>query len=188
MNHPVFTRVLVVEDVETLALRLQQVLAEPARTVKTVGTVALAIELLDRFRPELVVADVLLPDGTAIDLVQHALAQDALPAFVAISGAAGPDATFRLAQLGVRAFLKKPIDTQALHAAVELASRQPPSLAEHLRASVGQRPVREVEDEVRRVMVQEALARSGGSRRAAARLLSVSRQLLQHILRDSETA
>jgi hypothetical protein len=34
-------------------------------------------------------------------------------------------------------------------------------------------------------MVDEALARAGGSRRAAARVLAISRQLLQHMLRKA---
>jgi len=38
---------------------------------------------------------------------------------------------------------------------------------------------------VREAMVSEALARSSGSRNAAARLLAVSRQFLQHVLKKN---
>jgi DNA-binding NtrC family response regulator len=55
-----------------------------------------------------------------------------------------------------------------------------------VREGVGQMGVREAELVVRRTMVAEALARSGGNRRAAARMLGVSRQHLQHILRALE--
>jgi transcriptional regulator with GAF, ATPase, and Fis domain len=51
---------------------------------------------------------------------------------------------------------------------------------------VGQLGLREMEDQVRRSMVEEALSRSAGSRRSAARLLNVTRQTLQHILRKLE--
>jgi hypothetical protein len=43
--------------------------------------------------------------------------------------------------------------------------------------------IHDVEELARGTMVREALARSQGSRTGAARLLRVSRQLLQHILR-----
>ncbi|WP_437764056.1 helix-turn-helix domain-containing protein [Sorangium sp. So ce764] len=41
----------------------------------------------------------------------------------------------------------------------------------------------QVEEQVRTILVDEALARAGGSRRKAAQLLNISRQLLQHSLR-----
>jgi transcriptional regulator with PAS, ATPase and Fis domain len=62
---------------------------------------------------------------------------------------------------------------------------EPPDLAPHLKSAVGLVPIKSVEQTVRSTMVSEALARGGGSRRAAARVLSISRQLLQHILRKS---
>jgi DNA-binding NtrC family response regulator len=55
-----------------------------------------------------------------------------------------------------------------------------------LRSSVGRVGVRELMAAARRVMVAEALARTGGNRRAAARLLGVSRQTLQHMVRRLE--
>jgi two-component system, response regulator RegA len=48
---------------------------------------------------------------------------------------------------------------------------------------VGRVPLHELEAEVRHAMLGEAIARAEGSRRGAARLLSVSRQLMQHMLR-----
>ncbi len=59
-------------------------------------------------------------------------------------------------------------------------------LAAKIRAAVGRIQIRELEIAVRRTMVLEALRRSNGNRRAAARLLGVSRQHLQHMLRAIE--
>jgi two-component system, response regulator RegA len=181
-------RLLLVEDCEVLARRLEVALSGCAAEVRSVRSVAAARVELAAFRPQLLVADVVLPDGTAVDLLELAQGEQVLPAVVAVSGAAEPDASFRLAQLGVRAFLKKPIDLEALRAAIARALGEAPDIGPHLRNCVGQRPVREIEDQVRRTMVQEALARTEGSRRAAARLLSVSRQLLQHMLRGLESS
>ena len=52
-----------------------------------------------------------------------------MPAVVAISGSAAPRESFRLAQLGVRAFLSKPIDLTSLDETLETVLAEPPDLA-----------------------------------------------------------
>jgi DNA-binding NtrC family response regulator len=69
----------------------------------------------------------------------------------------------------------------AIHDALEVA----PDLRPALKQLVGHKPLAEVETEVRAVMLEEALSRTGGSRRGAARLLSMSRQLVQYVLRST---
>lgn len=64
---------------------------------------------------------------------------------------------------------------------METLSR-PPDLLPALRASAGQMPLHSLESFVRDTLVDEALAKSQGSVRGAAKLLRISRQLLQHIL------
>jgi len=98
---------------------------------------------------------------------------------------AGPEQSFRLAQRGVRAYLPKPFATTDLLQAINQAFNGPLDLRPHVRSVVGRLSLQEVEAEVRRTMLQEALARAGGSRRAAARLLRVSRQLVQHIIKKT---
>jgi DNA-binding NtrC family response regulator len=105
------------------------------------------------------------------------------PLVVAMSGTALPEQAFELAQLGVRRFLPKPLDLPSLEAVLAEAVRNPPELEHQWRGLVGQRPIRDVEREMRRAMVQEAMAKSGGRLSKAARLLAVSRQLLQYMLR-----
>jgi two-component system response regulator RegA len=102
---------------------------------------------------------------------------------VAMSGTAEPGESFRLAQLGVRTYLHKPLRLDELEAALVYARTAPADLRPYARGLVGLRPIHEVEEELRKTMVEEALARAGGSRSGAARLLAVSRQLLQHMLR-----
>ena len=46
--------------------------------------------------------------------------------------------------------------------------------------------MREMQRSVRRVMVKEALAQADGNRSGAARLLEVSRQAVQQIVRDQD--
>jgi DNA-binding NtrC family response regulator len=179
---------LIVEDDRALADGLQKALAGLVDLVACARSVAEARASLAQLRPELLILDVMLPDGTAFDVLEQARRLEPFPMVVAISGGAEPEDTFQLATLGVRAFLRKPIDLQAIEAALVQTRSTAPDLTPHLRATVGRRGVRDVEEQVRRVMVREALASSGGSRRGAARMLSVSRQLLQHIVRAFDGA
>ena len=109
-----------------------------------------------------------------------------MPAFVAMSGVANAGQAFSLAQLGVRSYLTKPITLEEVERALEAALATGPDMTPHVRAAVGRVALKDLERVVRETMLTEALARSEGSRRGAARLLDVSRQLLQHMLRRSE--
>jgi two-component system, response regulator RegA len=175
---------LIVEDVPALAASFATVLSADAKQIRSTGSVKEACRLVQELRPDLVILDVSLLDGTAFDVLGAIQAVEPHPSVVAVSGSVSPEESFRLAQLGVRNFLRKPVTAEALQAAVAAAMQGPPDLLPYLRAMVGRRAVHEVETEVRRTMVREALARASGSRRKAARLLSISRQLLQHILRS----
>jgi len=102
--------------------------------------------------------------------------------------AGNPEQSFELASHGVQVYLRKPVTLPIVEAAIERAAAMPSLLDQQLRQQVGRKPLHDVEAAVRETMVDEALARSGGGRRAAARLLRVSRQLLQHILRRKDDA
>jgi two-component system, response regulator RegA len=176
-------RILVVEDNDHQARALVSALLPFSADVVRANSVEQARAALVVTPPDLLIVDLTLPDGTAFEVLTTARGMPRLPPAIAISGTAGPADSFLLAQLGVRAFLAKPFTLTALAEAMRTALTRAPDLDPLLRVTVGRRPVREVEDEVRRVMVREAVARAGGSRRGAARLLSISRQLLQHIVR-----
>lgn len=180
-------RSLVVEDDPDLQRVLKEVLEARSDVVKVCDSVCEAGQIIAAFRPELVVLDFQLKDGEGSSVLKDLWAQPQeeaqAPVFVAISGTASPDVTFQLAQLGVRAYATKPLELASFNATLDRALREGPDLKPHLRTTVGQRAIHEVEAEVRETMVKEAVVRSGGSRRGAARLLDISRQLLQHMLR-----
>lgn len=181
-------RALVVEDNAALLKTLERALAGRGYAVRAASTVTEARNILREWPPELVVLDVELPDGDAFDVLREASRLPAAPVVIAMSGVAAPSQSFRLAQLGVRSYLAKPLSLEALEHAIDEALDAPPDMTPQVRAQVGHVPVRELERQVRRTMVDEALARAGGSRRGAARLLHVSRQLLQHMLRSTRLA
>lgn len=177
-------RLLIIEDDEALRRTLVAALSPHAKSTTTCTTIAEALAALARpMHPDLIILDVSLPDGTAFDVLDRVAMLPAMPTIIAISGQASPDQSFRLAQRGVRAFLPKPFDLATLERTVESVQAQPPDLIPHLRSAVGHAPVRDVEDVVRRTMVSEALGRTRGSKNGAAKLLHISRQLLQHMVR-----
>ncbi len=123
-----------------------------------------------------------LPDGSGIEVVEYCARLRPVSLIIAISGMASPEEAFRLSRAGAIGYLSKPHTLNELWAKVEEAKGQRPDLAGVAAASVGHRPMREAQDEVRNVMIDQSLALSGGSRRAAAKLLDVSRQAIQQVI------
>ena len=179
---------LVLEDDELLGATLAEALARRGFVSTRCRTLqqarACLCHDLAALHRDLLVLDVLLPDGSGLDLLREVARHAPFKAVVAISGAVQPAQSFELAQLGVECFVPTPIDLAVLEHAVEQAVTRPVDLRPALRKLVGRRAISDVEAEVRSVMVEEAVAQAG-SVRGAARLLSISRQLLQHILRNT---
>lgn len=175
---------LVVEDNRSLLRTLRNALEPRFVEVRTCSSVAEALCTLDDWAPDLLIIDFKLPDGDARTVLDRALARQPAPVAIVISGEAAPDETFELAQRGVRSFLPKPITLDELEQAIALALDSAPELSPHVRQLVGHRSLAGVTAEVRATMIDEALARSSGNMRGAARLLETSRQLLQYLRRQ----
>jgi two-component system, response regulator RegA len=174
--------VLIVEDNDSLREAMAAGVRQLGAEVLEAATCAEAIARLGERAPDLVIADVCLPDGSALALFEATRRLAPEPLEIAISGAASAEQAFELAQLGVRAYLAKPFLLKDLEDTIERVRAEPPPLDPIVRAAVGRFPLRIVTSRVRNVMIDEALARSQGSRSAAARLLAVSRQAIQQAL------
>jgi DNA-binding NtrC family response regulator len=176
--------VIVVEDDAVLRRAIARIMLDRGAQVSEAGSAAEAKSLLSQTPPpDLLVIDVHLPDETVFEVLELATRNSPAPIVVAMSGKASPEEAFRLAQVGVRAYLAKPFAVRDLESAVETALHEPPSLDPLIPGCVGHVPMRELQRQVRSAMVKEALARTDGSRSGAARLLDVSRQAIQQILR-----
>ena len=175
---------IVVEDDAVLRRAIARIMLDRGAQVSEAGSAAEAKSLLSQAPPpDLLVIDVHLPDETVFEVLELATRNSPAPIVVAMSGKASPEEAFRLAQVGVRAYLAKPFAVRDLESAVETALHEPPSLDPLIPGCVGHVPMRELQRQVRSAMVKEALARTDGSRSGAARLLDVSRQAIQQILR-----
>ncbi|HVJ18336.1 MAG TPA: response regulator [Polyangiaceae bacterium] len=182
-EHSPWRRAVVVEDEENLALRVRDHLVARGLWVQLAPSAGAGVDLIRQVLPDLVILDYKLPDGDARGVLEQLAELSPWPTFVAMSGQAEPLDTFELARLGIHAYLQKPFTPEALDEALRRAREQAVPLVPALRTAVGKMAIHDVEELARGTMVKEALARSGGSRTGAARLLQVSRQLLQHILR-----
>ncbi len=183
-----FERVFVVEDDAALCAAIARIVSGWGELeLSEAATAAEARSMLaEPPPPDLVIIDVHLPDETAFGVLEAARELSPAPIVVAISGKASPDEAFRLAQAGVRAYLPKPFSIQELASTVETACSEAPDLEPMITAWVGRVPMRELQREVRRVMVKEALAQTEGSRSGAARLLHVTRQAVQQMVRSKD--
>lgn len=175
-------RVLVVEDHAPLRRAIAASLRERGFTVLEAGTTLGALALLDP-PPDLLICDVCLPDGSGFDVLDRAACLSPAPLRVAVSGEASAGEGFRLAEIGVRAYLSKPFSLQDLSEAIDRVAREAPQVDALVQACVGRVPMLEFQRRVRSVMVDQALALAHGSRSGAARLLDVSRQAVQQITR-----
>jgi DNA-binding response OmpR family regulator len=115
-------RALVVEDDASLRRGLERSLAHRCEQVRSCGSRAEASRLLRSFRPELLVLDLTLADGDALELALEAARCDPPPAVVAMSGADGGEASFeRMRGIGIR--VRKPLTGARLQAALDEAVR-----------------------------------------------------------------
>jgi len=176
-------RLLILEDDQELSSGLADALQPHAEAVHIAPTLAAARRILKETEIDGILLDISLPDGQSDSLLEQIQGLRPFPHIVALSGSADPEQAFRLAQGGVRAFVPKPVDLERLVAVWTQTLAQAPALESFVRGSVGRVPLADVETSVREAMVDEALARAKGSRRGAARLLQISRQLLQHSVR-----
>ncbi len=175
-------RVLVVEDDATLRSAVCRALRSGGRVIDEASTCAEAFEALKQGW-DLLLLDVRLPDGSGVRVAEAAAATSPSPFIVVVSGEASAEEAFRLAQLGAMQFLSKPFSLDELLAAIELVRVARVELEPIVRSYVGKADLREVEEDVRRAMVEQALALAKGNRTVAARLLRVTRQALQKIIR-----
>jgi len=132
---------------------------------------------------DLLLLDVRLPDGSSVNIAEVAAAKSPSPLIVVFSGEASAEEAFKLAQLGAMRFLSKPFSLDELLAAIQMVQVTRMKIEPLVRPYVGSADLRDVQDHVRRAMVEQALALTNGNRTAAARLLRVTRQAIQKFIR-----
>lgn len=93
------------------------------------GTVAEGMAVADELRPDIVVTDMRLPDGTGLELVRKLRADDAEVGIVVLTMYAGDEQLFGALEAGASAFVSKDAPSDDVVAAARHASVSPRSFA-----------------------------------------------------------
>ena len=112
-------RILICDD-EPALRELMRIALVGDYEFEEAGTVAEAIEIVDRFRPDVVLVDVMMPGGSGLDVVRYVADHPALgnPASVVVSAFAAEADQEEAREAGAAAFVSKPFDPDDLSATV----------------------------------------------------------------------
>jgi CheY-like chemotaxis protein/nitrogen-specific signal transduction histidine kinase len=118
-------RVLVVDDESDAREVVSRALTECGASAAAVGSAREALEVLEEFKPDVLVSDIRMPgeDGYALIRRIRALESDAgtLPA-VALTGLAHPEDRRRALTAGYQSFVPKPVEVDELAAVIRRVS------------------------------------------------------------------
>jgi DNA-binding NtrC family response regulator len=116
--------VLIVDDDDNTRDALAEIVAAEGFTTAVAGSIAEARAQMTRRRPDAVLVDIKLPDGSGMDLFQDvgALADETRPQIILITGYASIETAVEALRLGATDYLTKPINFRRLKA---LLSRVP---------------------------------------------------------------
>jgi DNA-binding response OmpR family regulator len=111
-------RVLLVEDNPTVRKTLEWFMGRSGHEVFAVDLIALAADVANAQRLDLIVSDFYLPDGNGVDFMRWLTAQRPVPG-IAISGDPDPSIRELCLMSGFSIFLPKPVLAQMLEDAIQ---------------------------------------------------------------------
>jgi two-component system, NtrC family, nitrogen regulation response regulator GlnG len=120
--------ILIVEDDAAIALIVAEALRDEAATITAVATLAARDAHLAKRLPDLLITDVILPDGDGLDSLPPMLAEAQVPVIV-LSAQNTLDTAVRAADRGSYDYLPKPFDLGELTASVRAALGRKRALA-----------------------------------------------------------
>lgn len=115
---------LLVEDEVDVRAGLQALLEHSGWQVVPADSVASARAAFDEARPDVALVDVMLPDGSGIDVLEHIKASSESTPVIMASGVGTIDMAVRAMRRGAESFLAKPYDIDNLELLLEQAMRQ----------------------------------------------------------------
>jgi DNA-binding NtrC family response regulator len=118
--------VLIVDDEADWLVTYERLLRRWGYRVSTAASVETGLTALERDRPDLVIADLRLPDGDGFQLVQAAREAPRPPPGIVVTGVPSEDRRRAAMTAGAAAFLAKPFRASALQQFVQSALAYPP--------------------------------------------------------------
>jgi DNA-binding NtrC family response regulator len=113
--------VVVVEEYDDSRRVLKRLLEANGYSVRPAATIKEAMYIIQRDGCDLLISDVLLPDGTALDLMRTLATADAPPRAIAMTDGTSFEDKAAYAEAGFTGFVAKPILFTQLLAEVERA-------------------------------------------------------------------
>ena len=109
-------RILVVEDIPPLLAGIEAVLAAEGYTIFTAGNGVEALKVLETVRPDLIVADIMMPqmDGYALYVAVRSRPEWTPIPFIFLTAKATKDDVLKGKALGAEDYITKPFDPQEL--------------------------------------------------------------------------
>jgi DNA-binding NtrC family response regulator len=101
--------VVVVDEHEDSRQAMQRALAANGYDVKSAGTVKEALYIIERYGCDLLISDMLLPDGTAVDLLRSLADAHEAPKAIAMTDNTSFKERSAAAEAGFTAFVSKPV-------------------------------------------------------------------------------
>ena len=127
--------ILVAEDDKSVRLVVQQALARQGYTVQSSGTAAGLWKLIETGRGDVLISDIALPDGDALDLLPRIQQQRPDMPVIVMSARSTLLTAVKAQQTGVFEYLPKPFELRSL---VEATSRAVSSIGQSRPAAAGQ--------------------------------------------------
>ena len=115
--------VLLVEDEETITVPLTEALAREGFRTETAGTLAAGLEIARGQRPDLVLLDVMLPDGSGFDLLRELRDGERMPVIMLTARGDEADRVLGL-ELGADDYVVKPFSARELVARIRAVLRR----------------------------------------------------------------
>ncbi len=115
--------ILVIDDEESIRFTFERFLRARGHTVLTARDCAEAFTLIAQTTPDLIVADIILDDGTGIDILREIRQRGLSCLVIMITGAPNVDTAAEAVRLGAFDYIPKPVTEQALLRATGSALR-----------------------------------------------------------------
>ena len=115
--------ILIVEDEESITVPLTEALDREGFDTEVAGTVADALELAARIRPDLVLLDVMLPDGSGYDVCRELRRDSSVPIIMLTARGEETDRIVGL-ELGADDYIVKPFSAREVAARIRAVLRR----------------------------------------------------------------
>jgi len=112
---------VIIEDEAVLARNLGKAFSRRGFTVREAGTIAEGLRAVEEARPEVVLMDLRLPDGSGLDALPRVLAADPDVAVIMMTAYGSVADAVQAMQHGARDFVLKPFDLDEIRMRVERA-------------------------------------------------------------------